>query len=67
MHTREIIFAALQKHYASLQALALDEAEITWKQDTDDLIQPDIAGMMTFKVMKQTRSDCCVCVCCWLE
>ena len=57
MHTRGIVYAALQKHYASLQALALDEAEVTWKQETDDLIQPDIAGMMTFKVMKQTHRD----------
>ena len=45
-----VCFAALQKHYATLQALALDEAEITWKQDTDDTIQPDTAGMMDFKV-----------------
>ena len=61
MHTCRNIFAALQKHYASLQALALDEAEITWKPDTDDLIQPDIGGMMTFKVIILPHTDCCVC------
>lgn len=51
----EALFAALQRHYAVLQALALDEDEIP---DVKDETVPDEEGMARYPIVSNARFSC---------
>ena len=47
--------SALQKFYASVRALALEEDEIDFDEEEDDLLKPDEEGMAPAKVSQPDR------------
>ena len=47
--------SALQKFYASVRALALEEDEIDFDEEEDDLLKPDEEGMAPAKVSQPHR------------